>query len=101
MIDEHKVQCNICKEVFRPVESHIKLICKKCFEDATGKELIAEFLEEKTLIPLIAKIIEKETIEDYCTSEIIADLIYHALKKKWGEILNPDLLNCIVQEEDY
>lgn len=55
--------------------------------DATRKEQIAAFLSKKILIPFIAKIIEKETNEEYCSSEIIAELIHNKLKEKWEESL--------------
>ena len=85
---QDRVRCDICKEEFRATPSHINLICKGCFKkerqpDATGKELIEAFLSKEQSIPLIAKIIEKETIEEYCSSEIIAELIYNKLKEKW------------------
>lgn len=54
---------------------------------ATRKELIESVLSKKILIPFIAKIIEKETNEEYCSSEIIAELIRDKLKEKWEDSL--------------
>ena len=85
MSEEHRVECNICMKDFRPIKSQIRLICSECYvgrTDASGKKLIGEFLSKKTIIPLIAKIIEKETTEEYCSSEIIAELIYDKLKEE-------------------
>lgn len=63
--------------------------CSLCIGDFTGelidKKLIEEFLSKKILIPSIAKIIEKETNEEYCSSELIAELIHDKLKEKWEE----------------
>jgi len=78
---EDRVSCGICKEEFRPIRSHIKLVCNGCYD----KNNVAEFLSKKILIPFIAKIIEKETNEEYCSSEIIAELIHDKLKEKWEE----------------
>ena len=49
-------------------------------------EIVEKETEKKeVLIPLIAKIISKETTEEYCSSERIAELIYDTLKASGGE----------------
>ena len=64
------------------VDHHLEILERR------KKELIEAFLSKKILIPFIAKIIEKETNEEYCSSEIIAELIHDKLKEKWEGTLN-------------
>ncbi len=76
MIDEHSREDELIVQIIG-LKGKIEQLQKE------KKHHIEEFLSKKILIPLIAKIIEKETIEEYCSSEIIAELICDKLKEKW------------------
>ena len=47
---EHRVECSICMKDFRAIESQIRLICNKCYEerppDAMGKEIIKKIFND-------------------------------------------------------
>jgi len=44
-MNEYRVECDICKGGFRPIPSHINLICKEC-QDKEKQELIEVFLRD-------------------------------------------------------
>ena len=64
MIDEHRVQCNICGENFRATPSHINRICKGCFKN-NEKELIEEFLEDLKRYPHNNKLLISDLIKKW------------------------------------
>ena len=86
MIDEHRVQCNICGENFRATPSHINLICKGCFKNKE-KEIIADVIKELKNYWKEYYWIILETKEEVISKEHYDELIekYEKTKKEGEE----------------
>lgn len=74
-----------CEEYIDECDDHNK------WEPIKKSQVQKEDLSKEKLIPLIASIIEKESIEGYCQAERIAEFIYNDIFKSFKLVASEDL----------